>query len=486
MISLTTQNSIESKTKMNNQKKRLVKSLTGQSILDAMPEVAYVFNKDNQLVMWNKKCEVALEYTAEELYLKNIYEFVEENTIDENFNAISNIFTNQTEQIIEQNLVTKSGKKIPILDTANYAVVGGEEYLIGLSIDISQLKETQNQLQGVIQELQELKEQLQAENIYLREEYKGYYSYDNIIGKSETLMQSISKIEKVAPTNSTVLLYGETGTDKELFARIIHNKSQRKEKPIIMANCSSSSTLITELELFGHEKGAFEGALEKRIGKIELAHQGTLYLYEIGELTLELQSKLLSVVNEGKFERIGSSKTRSVDIRIIASTKHNLEDLIRKQLFREDLYYSINMYPITIAPLRDRIGDIPLLAKSFVQRFNSKLGKNIERISKKTLLEMQRYSWPGNVRELENVIERAVIISTGTLLKVEPFLEVIKDDDNDNLLPLAEYEKRYILMVLQKTFWRIDGPKGAAQILDMHPETLRSRMRKLSIKRPSI
>jgi len=469
---------------MKDQRNQLIKSLTGQAILDAMPEVAYVFNKDNQLIMWNKNCEIALEYTAEELYLKDIYEFVEENTIDENFNAISNIFSNQTEQIIEQNLVTKSGKKIPILDTANYAVVGGEEYLIGLSIDISRLKETQNQLQDVIKELQELKEQLQAENIYLREEYKGYYSYDNIIGESETLMHAISKIEKVAPTNSTVLLYGETGTDKELFARFIHNKSKRKDKPLIMANCSSASALLTESELFGHEKGAFEGALQRRFGKIELAHQGTLYLFEIGELSLELQSKLLSVVKDGKFERLGSSKTRSVDIRIIASTKHNIENLIQKNLFREDLYYSINMYPITIAPLRDRIGDIPLLAENFVQRFNKKLSKNIERISKKTMLEMQRYSWPGNVRELENVIERAVIISTGSLLKVEPFLEKKEEGEDSNLLPLAEYEKRYILKVLNKTFWRIEGPKGAAQILDMHPETLRSRMRKHQIKRP--
>ena len=469
---------------MKDQRKQLIKSLTGQAILDAMPEVAYVFNKDNQLVMWNKNCEVALEYTAEELYLKDIYEFVEENTIDENSNAISNVFTNQTEQIIEQNLVTKSGKKIPILDTANYAVVGGEEYLIGLSIDVSKLKETQNQLQDVIKELQELKEQLQAENIYLREEYKGHYSYDNIIGESEILMHAISRIEKVAPNNTTVLLYGETGTDKELFARFVHNKSKRKDKSLIMANCSSSSALITESELLGHEKGAFEGALEKRIGKIELAHQGTLYLYEIGELSLDLQSKLLSVVKEGKFERLGSSKTRSVDIRIIASTKHNIEELIRKQLFREDLYYSINMYPITIAPLRDRIGDIPLLAEIFVQRFNRKLSKNIERISKKTMLEMQRYSWPGNVRELENVIERAVIVSTGSLLKVEPFLENKEEDHNDGLLSLSEYEKRYILRVLQKTFWRIEGSKGAAQILDMHPETLRSRMRKHQLKRP--
>ncbi len=471
---------------MENQRTRLIKSLTGQAILDAMPEIAYVFNKDNQLLMWNKNCEIALEYTADELYLKDIYEFVEETTIDENLNAITNVFANKTEQIIEQNLVTKSGKRIPILDTANYAVVDGEEYLIGLSIDITKLKETQSQLQEVIAELQGLKEQLEAENIYLREETKVQYFHDNIIGESEVLMHAISQIEKVAPTNSTVLIYGETGTDKDAFARIIHSKSKRKNHPFIMTNCSSSSKQITESELFGHEKGAYEGALERRIGKIELAHKGTLYLYEIGELDMNLQAKLLRIVKEGSFERLGSSKTRKVDIRIIASTKHNIEDLIRKGRFREDLYYAINVYPITIAPLRDRIGDIPILAEKFVQQFNKKLGKNIERISKKTMLEMQRYSWPGNIRELENVIERAVIITTGTLLKVEPFHEVNNNDENEGLLPLAEHEKKYILKVLQKTFWRIEGPKGAAQILDMHPETLRSRMRKHGIKRPSI
>jgi len=471
---------------MENQRKRLIKAITGQAILDAMPEVAYVFNKEQKLVLWNKNCEKVLGYTADELFLKDALDFVEETSVEINLDAFDNIFNNHEGQVLEQNLLTKSGKKIPILDAANYALVNGEEYLIGLAIDISQLKQTQNQLQEVIMELQKLKDQLQAENIYLREETKSQYFHDTIIGESEVLMQAISQIEKVAPTNSTVLIYGETGTDKDVFARIIHSKSKRKDFPFIMTNCSSSSKLITESELFGHEKGAFEGALERRIGKIELAHKGTLYLYEIGELDMDLQSKLLRIVKEGCFERLGSSKTRKVDIRIIASTKHNIEDLIKKGRFREDLYYAINVYPITIAPLRDRIGDIPVLAENFVQVFNKKLGKNIERISKKTMLEMQRYSWPGNIRELENIIERAVIISTGTLLKVEPFLKEKEEDQTDNLLPLAEYEKRYIIKILQKTFWRIEGPKGAAQILDMHPETLRSRMRKHAIKRPSV
>jgi len=471
---------------MSIRKDKLLKSLTAKDILDAMPEVAYVFNKDQRLILWNKNCEKILGYTAEELYLKDVMEFVEENTIDLNLTAFDNIFNEQIEQTIEQNLITKSGKKIPILDTANYALIGGDEYLIGLSIDVTKLKETEAKLQEAVAELQKLKLQLQAENVYLREEYKGHYNYDNIVGNSKSLLKSIDQVEKVAPTNSTVMLNGETGTDKELFARIIHNKSKRKNQSFIMTNCSSSSNVLTESELFGHEKGAFEGAIKKRIGKIELAHKGTLYLYEIGELSMYLQSKLLQVARNGSYERFGSSMARKVDIRIIASTKHNIEDLISKGLFRADLYYSINVYPINIAPLRERIEDIPLLAESFVSQFNRKFSKNIERISKKTMSGLQQYSWPGNVRELENIIERAVIVSSGTLLKVEPLLETTESKNNDSLIPLAEHDRLYIIKVLNKTLWRVEGPKGAAVILDMHPETLRSRMRKLKITRPSI
>jgi len=471
---------------MSIHKDKLLKSLSAQDILDAMPEVAYVFNEERELILWNKNCEKVLGYTADELYLKNVMEFVEESTVELNAKAFDNIFNGKTEQIIEQNLITKSGGKIPILDTANYALIGSEEYLIGLSIDITKLKETESKLQEVVEELQKLKLQLQAENVYLREEYKSHYDYDNIFGNSKSILKSIDQIEKVAPTNSTILLNGETGTDKELFARIIHNKSKLKDQPFIMANCSSSSNVLTESELFGHEKDAFEGAIKKRIGKIELAHKGTLYLYEIGELSMYLQSKLLQVVRNGSYERIGSYDVQKVDLRLIASTKHNLEELIEKGLFRADLYYSISVYPINIAPLRERIGDISLIAENFIKQFNLKFSKNIEIISKKTMLELQRYSWPGNVRELENIIERAVIVSSGKLLKVEPLLEKKENKNNDNLLPLAEYERLYIIKVLNKTLWRVDGPLGAAIILGMHPETLRSRMRKLNILRPTI
>jgi len=312
---------------------------------------------------------------------------------------------------------------------------------------------------------------------------KSKHDFDDIIGESETLMHSLYRIDQVAQLDSTVLLEGETGTGKELFALAIHNKSNRKNKPFVKVNCASLPVNLIESELFGHEKGAFTGAVQRQIGRFELAHKGSIFLDEIGELPIEIQSKLLRVLQEGEFERIGSSKTIKVDVRIIAATNRNLEKQISKKLFRKDLYYRLNVYPITIAPLRDRITDIRLLAEHFVKQFNRKMGKKVNRISKKTIKQLQDYPWPGNIRELENIVERAIIISHSTSLVVEQ-LQKPNLSENDKLLPLAEYERQYIIKILEKTYWRVDGQNGAARILDMHPETLRSRMRKLDIKRP--
>ena len=469
---------------MSGYKKHWIESFTGQVILDAMPEVAYVFNKDLEMLMWNKNTEKVLGYTADELYRKKVIEFVEEDRYKENEEAFEDLFSTHEQQVITQNLLTKTGEKIPMLDAANYATIDGEEYLIGLAIDISQLKKTEEELKNAIVELHKLKEKLQEENLYLREQYRGGYDDEEIIGVCKLTKKTKEQIEQVAPTNTTVLITGETGTQKKLYARQIHNKSHRKEYPLVMADCSKSSETMIESKLFGHEKGAINTAIQKRIGKVEMAHKGTLLLYEIGELSMVMQSKLYRVLNEGTFERIGSGKTKKVDLRIIVSTRYNLEELVRKGLFREDLYYKLNKYPIHISPLCDRLVDIPIFANHFLDIYNNKLGKNIERISKKTIKELQQYSWPGNIGELENVIERAVIISNGTLLKMEPLKESRKKLNQSDLIPLAEYERNYIIRVLEKTKWRVEGGKGAALILDMNPETLRSRMRKLEIKRP--
>ncbi len=454
-----------------------------ESILKAMPEFAYVFNKHNELVLWNKNLESLLGYSPDELYRKNVYDFMEKSVKDINTEAISKLFRDKEEQSLEQNILTKSGKKIPVIDTANYVLIDGEEYMVGMAIDISKLRETEEKLRLVITELQDLKDKLQSENIYLRKEIESRHGFEKIIGDSEPLMHSLFRVEQVAETDTTVLLEGETGTGKELFAHAIHKRSKRKDKPFVKVNCASLPASLIESELFGHEKGAFTGAIQKQIGRFELADQGTIFLDEIGELPFDLQAKLLHVLQSGEFERIGNPKTVKVDVRVIAATNRNLEDQIRKKRFRKDLYYRLNVYPITIAPLRDRISDIPLLAEHFVKQFNRQMDKNIKKIPVKTIKQLQKYSWPGNVRELENIIERAVIISHGSSLSVDPILEP-RFEETDKLLPLAEYERRYIIKVLEKTYWRVEGPEGAARILDMHPETLRSRMRKLEIKRP--
>ncbi len=454
-----------------------------ESILKAMPEFAYVFNKHNELVLWNKNLESLLGYSPDELYRKNVYDFMEKSVKDINTEAISKLFRDKEEQSLEQNILTKSGKKIPVIDTANYVLIDGEEYMVGMAIDISKLRETEEKLRLVITELQDLKDKLQSENIYLRKEIESRHGFEKIIGDSEPLMHSLFRVEQVAETDTTVLLEGETGTGKELFAHAIHKRSKRKDKPFVKVNCASLPASLIESELFGHEKGAFTGAIQKQIGRFELADQGTIFLDEIGELPFDLQAKLLHVLQSGEFERIGNPKTVKVDVRVIAATNRNLEDQIRKKRFRKDLYYRLNVYPITIAPLRDRISDIPLLAEHFVKQFNRQMDKNIKKIPVKTIKQLQKYSWPGNIRELENIIERAVIISHGSSLSVDPILEP-RFEETDKLLPLAEYERRYIIKVLEKTYWRVEGPEGAARILDMHPETLRSRMRKLDIKRP--
>jgi len=461
--------------------KEINRIFSGKSILQGMPELAYVFNSKGQMLMWNANIELILGYSEEELYLKELASFIAPSDQEKTLSAMEAIFRDRVEQTVEYNLITKSGKQLPYIGSGSLTVIDGEDFFVGMAISTRKLKDTEGLLKQQILETQELRSQIQAENIYLREEYSVQHDFENIIGESDLLMHSLYRIEQVANTDTSVLLEGETGTDKERFAMAIHKKSKRSSNAFIKVNCASS---LIESELFGHEKGAFEGALQKRIGRLELANNGSIYLDEIGELPKALQSRLLRLIQDGSIERLGSAKLINVDVRFIASTKHNIEELIFKGLFLEELYYRINVYPITIPPLRDRISDIPLIAQSFVKLFNKKLGKNIKRITLKTMKELQRYSWPGNVHELENIIERAVIVSEGSLLTVEPIVNNQKEEKLLNLLPLAEYERRYIIKVLEKTYWRVDGQSGAARILEMHPETLRSRMRKLAIKRP--
>jgi DNA-binding NtrC family response regulator len=336
-------------------------------------------------------------------------------------------------------------------------------------------------LQQALAEVQRLKDQLYAENLYLREEINVEYDWGEIVGQSEPLKYVLYRAKKVAPTDTAVLITGETGTGKELIARLIHQHSQRQERPLIKVNCAALPTHLIESELFGHEKGAFTGAVAKRIGRFELADGATLFLDEIGELPLELQPKLLRVLQEGEFERLGSSQTRTANVRLIAATNRDLEAEVRANRFRQDLYYRLNVYPLSVPPLRERPEDIPLLVQACVQKFSKKLGKTIDQISPKTMEALERYAWPGNIRELENVIEQALILTPDTILRVE--LPKSQPAESDVFQTLEEVERAYIIRVLESKNWRVSGPNGAAVILGMNPFTLRSRMQKLGIKK---
>jgi len=347
-----------------------------------------------------------------------------------------------------------------------------------------QLRKANVELKLRLQEIEELKNQLAAENKYLQEEIKLSYNFDEIVSKSTSFRQVLQHIEQVSATDATVLILGESGTGKELLARAVHNISNRSKRPLVKVNCAALPANLIESELFGHEKGAFTGAMERKIGRFELADGGTIFLDEIGELPIELQSKLLRVLQEGEFERLGNPRTMKVNVRVIAATNRNLEMAIEKKEFREDLYYRLNVFPINCPPLRDRKEDIPLLVKHFCQKYESKIGKKITSVPAKVMDALMLYNWPGNIRELENIIERALILSRDGILNYGEWIPI------DKKLPagaspqkLEDMEKQHILATLKKTGWKVSGEKGAAKILGLNATTLEARMKKLGITR---
>ena len=336
-----------------------------------------------------------------------------------------------------------------------------------------------------LDEIERLKLQLEKENLYLREEIKTVQGFEKIVGKSETLQYVLFRVKQVAPTDATVLILGETGTGKGLVAHAIHELSARKDRPMITVNCAALPGNLIESELFGREKGAFTGAHAKQVGRFEVADGGTIFLDEIGEMPLELQAKLLRVLEEGEFERLGSPRTIKVDVRVIASTNRDLKAEVKNRRFREDLFYRLNVFPVSIPPLRMRAEDIPQLVCYFVDKYARKFGRKYETVPKSMMKALQEHPWPGNVRELEHVIERAVITSPGPVLRLVDWLEREPAGAGEEPLKgLEEMERDHILKVLQKTGWKIDGEGGAASILGLHPSTLRFRIKKLDIKRP--
>jgi len=335
-----------------------------------------------------------------------------------------------------------------------------------------------------LSEIKRLKDQIEAERAYLQDEIKLEYNHENIIGQSDGLKYVLYKVEQIASSDTIVLVLGETGTGKELIARAIHSLSLRKNRSLVKVNCATLPTNLIESELFGHEKGSFTGSHSRQLGRFEVASGTTLFLDEIGELPLELQPKLLRVIQDGEFERLGSSRTIKVDTRIIAATNRNLEEEVRQGRFRDDLWYRLNIFPITLPPLRDREEDIPPLVAFYVEKISKRLGKNIEVISSRVMNTLQNYHWPGNVRELENVLERAVINSSGPKLRLMDELKKPYKDLRRAHKTLDEIERDYIFKVLEQTHWKVSGKNGAAEILGLNRSTLRARMRKLGIAKP--
>ncbi|MGB7971932.1 MAG: sigma 54-interacting transcriptional regulator [Candidatus Deferrimicrobiaceae bacterium] len=354
--------------------------------------------------------------------------------------------------------------------------------LMGIAADVTVRKEMEMQLRQTLEEVQRLRDQLQQENVYLREKLRRDDDHHRIVGESKAIRKMLSQAERVATTDTAVLITGETGTGKELLAQAIHDMSGRSKKTMVMVNCAALPPALIESELFGREKGAYTGAMSRQTGRFELADGSTLFLDEIGDLSLDLQVKLLRVLQDGRFERLGSNHTLTLDVRVIAATNKDLRAMIRDGRFREDLFHRLDVYPIEVPPLRDRVTDIPLLVWKFVREFNKKMGKSIDSIPRQTMERLKQYHWPGNVRELRNLVERGMIVCDGRSLTIDH----PADAREPTSLPvtLEAVERKHICEVLDRVHWRISGKHGAAEILGLLPTTLHSRMKKLGISRP--
>jgi len=475
------------KTKINNEIikeseekfSKIFKSSPNPIIITTMEE-GIIINANNRLM------EVA-GYSMDEIRNKSIFDLNIWEISEEREAYIKSLKENGKVDKLETNFRKKNGEIFPVIISSELIEIHGEKFILGNFVDISKLKENEKNLKNALEELERLKRKLQNENIYLKEEIKFEHNFTSIITKNEAYKEVLKKIEQVAATDATVLILGETGTGKELLSRSIHNISDRSDNPLIKVNCATLPFNLIESELFGHEKGAFTGAIKEKVGKFELANGGTIFLDEVGELPLELQTKLLRVLQENEIERLGSSKTIKIDVRVIAATNRNLKKMVHEGKFREDLYFRLNVFPITTIPLRNRREDIPLLLNYFVKEYNTKFGKDVTKIPQATLDKLNEYSWPGNVREFQNVIERALILSNSETLILDK-LETSNSVQNENIkkpTTLKEIEKEQIIAALKTSNGKIEGESGAASILGIPPSTLRDKIKKYKLNKPS-
>jgi formate hydrogenlyase transcriptional activator len=432
----------------------------------------------NPVMRISKQGKLLYANTASEILLSDWQQIPEKQLSNHIITIVSTVL--QTETPCYEDFIC--GEQV---FTVCFAPLKGAQVVNVYALDTTRQHQVERSLTKALQEVEQLKHRLQLENDYLHEELKLVQSNHSIIGNSEVLMKVLQQIKKVARTDSTVLVLGETGTGKELLARAIHQGSPRKDRQLVKVNCAALPVNLIESELFGHVKGAFTGAHSNKIGRFELADGGTIFLDEIGDLPLDVQSQLLRVLQEGELERVGSSKTIKINVRVIAATNHDLAQKIVTGDFREDLFYRLNVFPITSPPLRLRKQDISLLAHHFLQRYRARNGSSASKIDAATIQTLKAYDWPGNVRELQNIIERAAILSDGDLLQLDGAFElhVVPNKSVNKQKTLKQVEREMIQLALEQSEWKIEGSSGAAQSLDMAPSTLREKIRKYGIQR---
>ncbi|MFD2035412.1 sigma 54-interacting transcriptional regulator [Belliella marina] len=454
-----------------------------KEIIDKSTDLIYVFNSNGDLLHYSESVKKQLGYTDEEINNTNIYR-LDPSVSHELWHTQFAEVKQKGSMILDRLITRKDLTKFPVELISYHICYNNEDYNCAIVRDVSEKKARDLELYQALEEIKTLKNRLENENEYLQEEIKSNINFDKIICKSKSYGKVLKQVVQVAPTMATVLITGESGTGKELLANAIHSNSQRKDRPLIKVNCATLPKELIESELFGHKKGAFTGAISDKAGKFTLADGGTIFLDEIGELPIELQSKLLRVIQEGEFDTLGGTKTIKVDVRIIAATNRRLEDMIKEGSFREDLYYRLNVFPIYNIPLRERKEDIPLLAQFFLEKYGTKAGKAFKRLSKKTLDLLMDYNFPGNIRELENLIERAVIIESGSIL--DPGIWMPKSDIkafSEKFKTFEDLQRDHIIDVLNHTDWRVTGDKGAATILNLKGKTLFAKMKRLGIEK---
>ena len=467
-------------------------------ILDSVGEGVYGIDKNGNTTFSNPAAEKITGWTKQDLMEKNSHSVWHHSHADGHHYPAEDcpIYAALHDGLIhheqEEVFWRKDGSNFSVEYTSTPMMSGRN--IVGAVVvfkDISQRKKHEKSLQAALSKVTQLQKQLEAENSYLKDELTQAHHYDHIIGNHPRLLKVLEEVSQVAPTDASVLINGETGTGKELIARAVHDASNRRDRPLIKVNCGAISENLVESELFGHEKGAFTGAISERQGRFELADGGTLFLDEVAELPKATQTKLLRVLQEQEFERVGGSKTIKVNVRIIAASHKNLAKLSELGEFRQDLFYRLNVFPLFLPALRERASDIPLLTNWLLSKLSQKLGKSIHGICSQSTKRMAAYSWPGNIRELQNVLERSAILAREQTIEIPDSAFPISNNITISQVDishtghgsLASIEKNHIQGVLEKTNWKVSGAGGAAKILDMHPNTLRSRMEKLAIKR---